>query len=72
MHHPVYVLASMTPTRFLDGRTALVTGSVRGLGLAIARGLAAAGCGVVLFSCGDAAKDITGATLPVDAGWSAR
>jgi gluconate 5-dehydrogenase len=32
----------------LDGRTALVTGSVRGLGLEMARGLAQAGARVVL------------------------
>ncbi|MFG2122321.1 SDR family oxidoreductase [Streptomyces sp. NPDC048710] len=32
----------------IDGRTALVTGSSRGIGLALARGLAEAGCTVVL------------------------
>ncbi|MEK9828895.1 MAG: SDR family NAD(P)-dependent oxidoreductase, partial [Rhodospirillales bacterium] len=34
--------------RYLDGRTALVTGSVGGLGHAIATGLAAAGAKIVL------------------------
>ncbi|MFD9986334.1 SDR family NAD(P)-dependent oxidoreductase, partial [Streptomyces massasporeus] len=32
----------------IGGRTALVTGSSRGIGLALARGLAEAGCTVVL------------------------
>lgn len=38
----------MSQERSLDGRTALVTGSVAGLGHALARGLADAGAGVVL------------------------
>jgi 3-hydroxybutyrate dehydrogenase len=41
----------------LAGRTALVTGSVRGLGLAVARALAAAGCNVVLNGF-DAESDV--------------
>ncbi len=43
--------------RFLSGRCALVTGSVRGIGLAAARRLAAAGCNVVLNGV-DAAADV--------------
>jgi gluconate 5-dehydrogenase len=38
----------MTSPFSLDGRTALVTGSVRGLGLEMARGLASAGAHVIL------------------------
>lgn len=37
-----------TPPRFLAGRTALLTGSTGGIGLAAAESLAALGCGVVL------------------------
>jgi 3-hydroxybutyrate dehydrogenase len=40
--------------RTLDGRCALITGSVRGLGLAAARRLAEAGCDIVLNGIDDA------------------
>jgi len=45
-------------TRMLDGRVALVTGSTSGIGLGIARALAAAGANVVLNGFG-AADDLT-------------
>ncbi len=42
--------------KFLQGRTALVTGSVQGIGLAIAERLAQAGAAVVLHGLADAAQ----------------
>ncbi len=41
---------------FLSGKRALVTGSTSGIGLAIARGLAAEGAGVVISGFGDEAE----------------
>lgn len=50
----------------LSGRVALVTGSSRGIGLAIARGLAEAGARVVLNSRSEAALIEAQATLAAD------
>jgi 3-hydroxybutyrate dehydrogenase len=38
--------------RFLDGKVALVTGSVQGIGLAIAKSLAEAGACIVIHGLG--------------------
>lgn len=51
----------MRPEAFdLGGRTAIVTGSTRGIGFAIAQALAAAGANVVV--CGDDAQGVAAAT----------
>lgn len=64
-----------TPDPFrLDGRRALVTGSVRGIGLTLARGLAAAGATVVINGRHAAAAEDVCATLRsegIDADFSA-
>src|SRR5258706_16215341 len=44
------------PTRALQGRSAIVTGSSSGIGLGIARALAKAGADVMLNGFGDAAE----------------
>lgn len=59
----------MTPMQFdLSGRLALVTGSSRGLGLAIAKGLAAAGARVLLHGRDPAALQAQAADMPNCAG----
>jgi 3-hydroxybutyrate dehydrogenase len=49
-------LALGMPMRPLAGKIALVTGSTGGIGLGIARALAASGAGIVLHGLGDAAE----------------
>ena len=44
------------PTRPLDGRHALITGSTSGIGLGIARALGAAGCRLTINGLGDAGQ----------------
>ena len=58
----------MQPNFDLSGRVALVTGSSRGLGLAIARGLATAGARVILHGRDQGALRARAAELPNAAG----
>jgi gluconate 5-dehydrogenase len=58
----------MTPDFSLDGRVALVTGSSRGLGRAIAHGLAAAGASVILHGRDKTRLAEAAAELPHGAG----
>ena len=52
---------------FLDGRTALITGSTSGLGLGYARALAAEGCAIMLNGFGEAeAIEVTRTSLETD------
>jgi len=48
--------ATRAPSASLAGKVAVVTGSTSGIGLAIARGLAAEGCAVMLNGLGDAGE----------------
>ena len=60
-------------TRSLAGRAAVVTGSTSGIGLGIARALAAEGCNVLLNGFGDpAAIEVTRAAIEADFGVVAR
>lgn len=57
----------------LDGRTALITGPVRGIGLAIARLFAGAGARLVLAdvdaaACDALAGELAGISIPTDVG----
>jgi 3-hydroxybutyrate dehydrogenase len=57
--HAIIILEDASPIResnMLQGRNAVVTGSTSGIGLGIARALAAQGCNVMLNGFGDAAQ----------------
>ena len=57
----------MGPATGIEGRTALVTGAASGIGLAVARGLAAAGAEVVLSDRAGAALDAAAGELGASA-----
>ena len=62
-------LNKFTAERALSGRVAIVTGSTSGIGLGIARALAAAGADIVINGLGDAGQiEITRAALETDHG----
>jgi 3-hydroxybutyrate dehydrogenase len=61
----------MNGTRPLEGKSALVTGSVRGLGLAAVRRLAAAGCQIVMNGFG-AAGDVEAIRQSIEDGHGVR
>ena len=56
-------MAQSNPLFDLTGRTALITGSSQGLGLALARGLGAAGAALVLNGRDVAKLEAAAATL---------
>ncbi len=58
-------------TKELDGKTAIVTGGASGIGAAIARRFARAGCRVAIAdrdakACGEVAEEIGGEAIPTD------
>jgi 3-hydroxybutyrate dehydrogenase len=58
----------------LEGKVAVVTGSISGIGLDIGRALAAQGAHIMLNGFGDAGQieGLRKEFLPVDGGWTAQ